>query len=137
MPIVDLKLNFPIAEEKALSAEFSKFISATIGKDEGYFLVFISHVPSLLFAGSSDKAFMLHLVRAPLSQFEVCQPPLSTQTSLGDFSPENNEKFSKAIAAWLEEKLAVKSNRGYMCVPFFLIFFHFAVTDFYDMYYIL
>lgn len=62
MPIINLKLNFPVEDEKALAAEFSKANAAIFDKPESAFLVFVSHVPSLIFAGSFEKAFFIHVV---------------------------------------------------------------------------
>jgi hypothetical protein len=48
------------------------------------------------------------------------------QVSLGGLSPESNEEYSKSFFSYLEEKIGVTDDRGYMwvfagCLPHWLI----------------
>jgi hypothetical protein len=47
------------------------------------------------------------------------------QVSLGGLSPESNEEYSKSFFSYLEEKIGVTDDRGYMwvfagCLPHWL-----------------
>ncbi|KAL1741389.1 Tautomerase/MIF superfamily [Schizophyllum fasciatum] len=96
MPTFDLTVNIPVPDAKALSLEFSKFGAQLLGKPESYISVIIKVNQTLTFAGTHDPAFQLAVI------------------SLGSFSPAANEKFSKAISEWLNEKLGVSNDRGYI-----------------------
>jgi len=54
------------------------------------------HNPTLMFKGSFEPAFLLHVV------------------SLGNLSPELNEGYSKSLFSFLEQELGVKDDRGYI-----------------------
>ncbi|KAL1742108.1 Tautomerase/MIF superfamily [Schizophyllum fasciatum] len=99
MPFLDLTVNIPIPDAKALSLELSKFGAKVLGKPEAYISVAIKVNETLTFAGTHDPAFILAI------------------TSLGNVNPASNEKYSKAISEWLKEKLNLSSDRGYMYVP--------------------
>ena len=70
----------------------------------------------MTFAGTTDPAFTLLVVRrsfSHLSENLTSTHPIS-QTSLDNITPEKNEVYSKELAAFLEAKLGLKSDRGYM-----------------------
>jgi len=96
MPTLTLTTNVAITDEQTFIKNFSEFAAKTLQKPEEYIMVIHTHKPTLIFKGSFEPAFSLHIV------------------SLGNLSPELNEGYSKAFFAHLGEKLGVKDDRGYI-----------------------
>lgn len=69
----------------------------------------------LYFNGSFDSAFALHVVRPGVdvpSSLSLANAP--TQSSMDNINPENNIKFSRSYFDFLEQKLGLPNNRGFM-----------------------
>ncbi|KAI1784219.1 Tautomerase/MIF [Ganoderma leucocontextum] len=96
MPALEIRTNVTVADPKGFVKEFSKFSADTLGKPEGYIAIHLVQEQTLTFAGSFDPAFLLSI------------------TSLDNLSSENTEKFSKAFATFIKEKLGVPHDRGYI-----------------------
>ncbi|KAG8732733.1 hypothetical protein FRC11_011286 [Ceratobasidium sp. 423] len=87
------------AHEKEFILDLSKFTAKLLNKPEQYISVVYNHAATMSFHGTFDPAFLLHI------------------TSLGNINPEANEKYSKALFEYFQEKLNVPGNRGYMYAP--------------------
>ncbi|CAE7207248.1 unnamed protein product [Rhizoctonia solani] len=99
MPAIVLTTNVKPrdeAHEKELVLDLSKFTAEVLGKPEKYISVVYQHVATLSFHGTFDPAFLLHI------------------TSLGNITPEANEKYSKALFDYFKEKLNIPGDRGYI-----------------------
>ncbi|KAF8918582.1 Tautomerase/MIF superfamily [Mucidula mucida] len=98
MPSLELKTNATISDLNTFALEFSKRSAEILGKPEGYITVSVVPVPIMTFAGTMEPAFTLIV------------------TSLDNITPEKNDVYSKELAQFLNEKLGLKSDRGYMFV---------------------
>ncbi|TFK25820.1 Tautomerase/MIF [Coprinopsis marcescibilis] len=96
MPALELITNVKIADEKAFVVEFSKLGAELLSKPEKYISINVRHNPTLTFGGTFDPAFILSIV------------------SLDNINPEVNEKYSKALFKFFEDKLGVPGDRGYV-----------------------
>jgi len=96
MPTLSLTTNVAITDEKSFVKNFSQFGAKTLKKPEEYIMVNHTHKPTLMFQGTFEPSFLLHVY------------------SLGNLNPELNEAYSKAFFSHLEEELGVKDDRGYI-----------------------
>ncbi|KAG9121590.1 hypothetical protein FRC07_002397 [Ceratobasidium sp. 392] len=99
MPSVVLSTNVKPrdeAHEKELVVELSKFSAELLDKPEKYISVSYQYTRTLSFHGSFDPAFLM------------------TITSLGNINPEANDKYSKALFDWINDKLNIPGDRGYI-----------------------
>ncbi|XP_006458545.1 hypothetical protein AGABI2DRAFT_200279 [Agaricus bisporus var. bisporus H97] len=94
MPYLVLNTNVKVADPKAFAAEFSKFAAETINIPEAYINFQFNYNDSLIFGGSFDPCFNLSIAN--------------------NLQPEMNEGYSKKIFEWLDAKLGVKHDRGYI-----------------------
>ncbi|PIL30589.1 hypothetical protein GSI_07290 [Ganoderma sinense ZZ0214-1] len=90
MPAIEIRTNVSVADPKAF------FSAETLDKPEAYVGVHLVQEQTMTFGGSFDPAFLLSI------------------SSLDNLPPENTEKFSKAFAAFIQEKLGVPHDRGYI-----------------------
>ncbi|KAH6872102.1 Tautomerase/MIF superfamily [Coprinopsis sp. MPI-PUGE-AT-0042] len=95
MPGLQFKTNVKIEDEKAFALALSKKTAEILGKPEDFIMVNIEYSTTISFAGSFEPAFLL------------------TITADG-FNPESNVKYSAAFFSFVEEKLAIPGNRGYI-----------------------
>ncbi|KAM5542653.1 hypothetical protein V8D89_003614 [Ganoderma adspersum] len=96
MPAIEIRTNVTVADPKAFVKELSKFSADNLGKPEAYIGVHLVQEQTLTFGGSFDPAFLLSI------------------TSLDNLPPENTEKLSKAFATFIQEKLGIPHDRGYI-----------------------
>ncbi|KAF9815429.1 hypothetical protein IEO21_04600 [Rhodonia placenta] len=108
MPSLELKTNVPLSDPKIFLLEFSTLAAKTLNRPEVYISVSYNYNENLTFNGSFDPAFLL------------------TITILGDMKPELNEGYSKAFFSFFESKLGIPGDRGYMCVPCWRLYVHYA-----------
>ncbi|KAJ7221688.1 Tautomerase/MIF superfamily [Mycena pura] len=97
MPYLELMVNVDIKDEKAFALELSKVGAEALGKPEAYITVSVTVNQTLTFAGTFDPAFSLSVV------------------SLDNLGPEQNEKYSAILSKFLDDKLGIPSDRGYIC----------------------
>jgi len=96
MPTLTLTTNVAITDTRTFLKNFSEFAAKTLAKPEEYIMVNYVPNPDLIFKGTFEPAFILHI------------------TSLGNLSPELNEGYSKMFSQYLGEKLGLKDDRGYL-----------------------
>ncbi|EIW85512.1 Tautomerase MIF [Coniophora puteana RWD-64-598 SS2] len=102
MPLVTLYHNRKFTSDdqiKTFVSELSKVCAKTIGKDESLFNVNVIYNPYIIFGGKTDEpAFMLNIL------------------SIGTNSVPNADtpKWTADISKFLEEKLGIGSDRGYI-----------------------
>ncbi|QRV86763.1 macrophage migration inhibitory factor [Ceratobasidium sp. AG-Ba] len=99
MPSIQISTNVKPrdeAHEKELVLELSKFCAQLLSKPETYISVEFTHVPTLTFAGTFDPAFLM------------------TITSLDNINPEANAKYSQELFKFLNERLNIPGDRGYI-----------------------
>lgn len=96
-----------------------------LGKPEAYITVSVTYNKTLTFAGTLEPAFALTVVSLPPLFLESFTAPNQScyclQVSLDNLSPEANEKYSKALSAFIKEKTGAPSDRGYMYASVFRI----------------
>ncbi|VDC03934.1 unnamed protein product [Peniophora sp. CBMAI 1063] len=96
MPSLVLKTNVKVDDVKSFSLEFSKTGAQILGKPENYISVAYDYNEFLTFQGTFDPAFLLVV------------------STLGNLSPEKNEKYSKEFFDFFKEKLGISGDRGYI-----------------------
>jgi len=96
MPTLELIINVEIVEQAKFALEFAKIGAKALGKPEALMSTIVSFNNSLTFAGTLDPTFAL------------------TVTSLDNLNPEANEKYSAAFAEFIENKLGIPKDRGYI-----------------------
>ncbi|GBE83366.1 Tautomerase/MIF [Sparassis latifolia] len=96
MPALELKTNVALTDPKAFILEFHLFGAKVLNKPPSAMSLSYTYNENLTFNGTFDPAFLL------------------TITSLDNLSPESNEKYSKALFDFFEEKLGVPNDRGYI-----------------------
>ncbi|EKM83073.1 hypothetical protein AGABI1DRAFT_69253 [Agaricus bisporus var. burnettii JB137-S8] len=96
MPLLVLNTNVKVADPKTFTLEFSKFSAETLNKPEAYITVQYNHNEYITFAGTHDPAFNLAIY------------------SLDNLQPEKNEVYSKKFSEWLNTKLGLQNDRGYI-----------------------
>ncbi|OJD28027.1 hypothetical protein ACJ73_00582 [Blastomyces percursus] len=96
MPFLELLTNvtLPRAEDHALS--LSKTAAEMLEKPESLISFQVCVDEILTFAGTHDPCFQLRI------------------TSLGNLTPDNNIRFSKAFTDFLKAKIGVENGRGYI-----------------------
>ncbi|TRM59884.1 Tautomerase/MIF superfamily [Schizophyllum amplum] len=98
MPLLELTTNVQLPDAKAFSLELSKVGAEALGKPEAYISVIIKYNETLTFGGTHDPAFQMMVI------------------SLGNINPAATEKYSKALSEFLNQKLGLSNDRGYMYV---------------------
>ncbi|EJD53023.1 Tautomerase/MIF [Auricularia subglabra TFB-10046 SS5] len=73
-----------------------KLAADTLGKPEKYISVSYTYNETLSFSGTHEPAILVII------------------TSLGNISPDANEKYSATFFAFFNEKLGVPGDRGYI-----------------------
>lgn len=96
MPTLELTTNVKIPDLKAFALEFSKFGAEILGKPEKYISTNVRYNEFQTFNGTLEPAFTLTVV------------------SLDNLNAEANERYSKAIFDFLNTKLGVQGDRGYV-----------------------
>jgi len=96
MPTLTLTVTVAPRDEISFIKNFSAFAVETLSKPEEYIMINIIKNHMLYFKGSFEPAYLLRIV------------------SLGNISPEQNEKYSKLFFAHLTEALGIKDDRGYI-----------------------
>ncbi|KAL4266463.1 MIF family protein [Pleurotus pulmonarius] len=96
MPTLTLLTNVKLADPKAFALEFSKLGAETLGKPELYISVSYTYNETLTFNGTFAPAFNLSI------------------KSLDNINYEVNEQYSKVLFKFLEDKLGVPRDRGYI-----------------------
>ncbi|KAJ6500631.1 Tautomerase/MIF superfamily [Mycena sanguinolenta] len=101
MPYLELMVNMKIPNETEFSLELSKFGAKALGRPESYMSTSVTYNQTLAFAGTLEPAFALTVV------------------ILNDLNPEANEKYSAALSQFLQDKLGIPNDRGYInfCDP--------------------
>ncbi|KAG2185705.1 hypothetical protein INT43_002140 [Umbelopsis isabellina] len=95
MPSLEITSNVaPNNINAFLTAASAKF-SEAIGKPEKVCLVTFNKADQVVYAGSTDPAFIAHI------------------HSIGHIDNERNAGLSKNISAFLTEELSIPNNRGY------------------------
>ncbi|KAL1733024.1 Tautomerase/MIF superfamily [Schizophyllum commune] len=93
MPFLDLTVNVPIADIKALTLELSKAASQILAKPETAIGVRIRVDEALAFGGTFEPAFWLSIVNLGITR-------------------ETNEAHIKALSEFLTQKLGLPNDRG-------------------------
>ncbi|KAH6919149.1 Tautomerase/MIF superfamily [Coprinopsis sp. MPI-PUGE-AT-0042] len=94
MPVLQFATNVKIEDEKASRLLYQRS-AQILEMPESITLVNVEYSPTMSFAGTFDPAFLLVIT--------------------GDgFNPEINVKCSGAFFSFIEEKLAIPGNRGYI-----------------------
>ncbi|KAJ7778624.1 Tautomerase/MIF superfamily [Mycena maculata] len=96
MPYLELMVNVQIPNDTEFALEFSKAAAEALGKPEAYITVSITYNKTLTFAGTLEPAFAL------------------TVTSLDNLNPEANLKYSAIFSEFLQSKLGIPNDRGYI-----------------------
>ncbi|TFK72217.1 Tautomerase/MIF [Pluteus cervinus] len=96
MPVLDLVTNVKIDDLKSFVTEFSKVGAETLAKPEGYICTNVKYNEVLSWNGTFDPAFVLSI------------------TSLDNINPAANVQYSKALFEFLNKKLGVPGDRGYI-----------------------
>ncbi|HHJ13540.1 MAG TPA: hypothetical protein ENJ79_04070 [Gammaproteobacteria bacterium] len=97
MPLLTIETNIELDDSRArnLAATASARIADTLGKPEHYVMVSVRRNPAMCFGGSD----------APLAYLEL--------KSLG-LPEERTAEFSNALAAFLQQELALAADRVYI-----------------------
>ncbi|KAF7359208.1 hypothetical protein MSAN_01262800 [Mycena sanguinolenta] len=102
MPYLELMVNVKIPNETEFSVEFAKFGAKALGRPESYMSSSVTYNRTLTFAGTLEPAFALTVVILN-----------------SELNPEANEEYSAALSEFLQEKLDIPNDRGYInfCDP--------------------
>ncbi|KIY69084.1 Tautomerase/MIF [Cylindrobasidium torrendii FP15055 ss-10] len=96
MPSLELKTSAKVPDLEKFLLEFSKEGARILGKPEAYITTSVSPLPLMTFAGTTEPAFTLLVI------------------SLGNITPEKNEVYSKELSEFLQSKLGLSPERGYI-----------------------
>ncbi|KAI0082863.1 Tautomerase/MIF [Panus rudis PR-1116 ss-1] len=96
MPSLELRTNVPVKDAKAFIQDFSQFAATLLGKPLAYIAASYTYNETLAWNGTFEPAFLLNIV------------------SLDNINPEANEKYSKELFQYFEEKLGITGSRGYI-----------------------
>ena len=125
MPNVQLVTNVELSKEqhKALTVDLSETSAKVLGKPPSLFVVNIRQGEVLSFGGTFDPCMYIRLrwcsvileLKDNITYMDTLVAGFTlTITSLNIYSPEANVKFAAGFTQWLEEKLGVSSDRGYI-----------------------
>jgi len=96
MPTLTLTTNVAVTDKETFVKNFSKLAADVLKKPEEYIMVNWTHNPMLIFKGSFEPTFFLHVY------------------SLGNLSPDLNEGYSKSFFSHLRKELGINDDRGYI-----------------------
>lgn len=80
----------------------------------------VSYNKTLGFAGTLEPAFALTVVRLPINSLVHFCKRKDPKLNLNNRNPEANEEFSAILSEFLQSKLNIPNDRGYMLEVFFL-----------------
>ncbi|KAF9264383.1 Tautomerase/MIF [Marasmius fiardii PR-910] len=96
MPFIRVETNVKVADEKGFILGFSKLAAEVLGMDEKLFGVILQQDDNFSFGGTFDPCFNCTVLAIAIG------------------SPGVNRKISQAFTKYLEDKLGVSNDRGYI-----------------------
>ncbi|KAJ7043043.1 Tautomerase/MIF superfamily [Mycena alexandri] len=96
MPYLQFMVNIQVPNETEFALELSKHGAKTLNKPDALMSVSVTYNKTLTFAGTLEPAFALTVI------------------SLDNLNTEENERYSVAFSKFIEEKLNIPSDRGYI-----------------------
>ncbi|KAK7035809.1 Tautomerase/MIF superfamily [Favolaschia claudopus] len=96
MPILELVVNIEVPDHPEISLELTRLGAKLLNRPETGFATYISTNKTLTFAGTSEPAYLL------------------TAIVIERLDTQANIRYSSAFAEFLESKLGLANDRGYI-----------------------